>query len=314
MRNRIQWHSICVILLMIPGFFNQVSAKVIDKIVAIVNSDIITLVELNNESAPYLSRIEQGDYTQEQKSEMIRQVHEKVLNLLIDQSLTQQEANRYNISVSEIDIDAAIENFIAAKSIHLENLDRMLAQEGLTMETWRESFKKQILQSKLINHAVRSKVVITESEIEAYYNDHLDDFAGIRKYHLRNILSTDKNQIEEIYKKLEQNIKFTTLAKKYSMAPNASDGGDLGVFDITSFSEEIKSKISDLKKGKFTGIISTAQGFQIFFVQDIISEGDKTLEQAHDEIYDRLYMEQVEIKFKTWLKSLKEKAHIEIKL
>lgn len=315
MKIKNQWYpSVCFIIglvIMLGGFS---SAEVIDKIVAIVNSDIITLVELNNESAPYLQRIEKGNYTTDQKKQMVKDVHEKVLNSLIDRSLTNQEVKRYNIRVEDSEIDSVIEKFKSSRSISHEDLEQMLAQDGLTFADYRGKIEQNILQSKLINHAVKSKVVITESEIKEYYDSHAKEYAGVKKHHLRNILNSDEERIEEIYKKLKKNAQFTTLAEKYSTAPNASDGGDLGVFDISNFSEEIKSQISGLQKGQFTKVISTSQGFQIFFVEDVVLEGNMTLEQAHDEIHDRLYRVQAEKKFKTWLESLKKRAHIELKL
>ena len=107
---------------------------------------------------------------------------------------------------------------------------------------------------------------------------------------------------------------FSKIAKQYSIAPNASDGGDLGVFDISSFSTGIKDSIALLKKGEYTDVIQTAQGFQIFFVVDIEQGETRTFEQARDEIYETLYREQVTKKFETWLDSLKKKAHIKILL
>ncbi|MBU2429365.1 MAG: peptidyl-prolyl cis-trans isomerase, partial [Proteobacteria bacterium] len=105
---------------------------------------------------------------------------------------------------------------------------------------------------------------------------------------------------------------FAELAKQYSNAPNASDGGELGLFEISSFPESIQKSVSKLSKGEHTDVISTARGFQIFYLQDIVTDGGKTLEQAYDEIHGLLYDREVEQKFGTWLKALKEKAHIKI--
>ncbi len=315
MKIRFQLQVVCIAAcLLITTLCWQVSATVIDKIVAIVNSDIITLVELNREAAPYVERIKAAGYSADEKQQMIREVHEKVLDALIDKALAHQEAQRYKITVSESEITEAMENFMTSKGISQADMETMLAQEGLTMEGYRETYKKQILQARLYNHAVKSKVVITEAEVMEEYKANEKDFAGVKKYHLRNILTDDEDLINQVYQKLKKSIRFSTLAKKYSIAPNAFDGGDLGLFDVSNFSEEIKTQIGNLKKGQFTQVIHTSQGFQIFYIEDIVVEGHKTFEQAHDEIYDKLYRKQVDIKVKTWLESLKKEAHIERKL
>lgn len=290
------------------------SAQVLDKIVAIVDSEIITLVDLNREAAPYIKRIEAAGYSKEKYAQAKARVFENVLNNLIDKSLTQQEAKKYGLSVSGEEVDTAIENFRKTKSISQEELDAMLARDGMDLETFRESFGEKLLQNKLINHAVKSKVVITDSEIKAYYEANKTAYSGVKKYHLRNILVGDEEQIQLVYELLKQKKAFAGLAKEYSKAPNAPDGGDLGLFDIANFSEQIKDRIQPLEKGQYSQIIDTAQGFQIFYVQDIVLEGNKTLEQAREEIYGQLYQPKVEEKFKTWLNSLKEQAHIEIRL
>ncbi|MBU8911202.1 MAG: SurA N-terminal domain-containing protein [Desulfobacterales bacterium] len=296
------------------SFCWPVSADVIDRIVAIVNNDIVTLVQLSRESAPYMKNIESSGYPDEKKKEMMQDINKKILTALIDQSLTRQEASKYQINVSDTEITNALENVKKAKALNQEEFEYALNQEGLTLKEYRENVKKQILQGKLINYAVKSKVIITESDIKKRYESNAEKYSGKKKYHLRNILMDNEDEIKEIKKKLDKNKEFITLAKKYSIASNALDGGDLGRFDINNFSENIKDSISKLDKGGFTNVITTAQGFQIFYIEDIVLEGAKTLEQAQDEIHESLYREQVDKKFETWLESLKKKAHIKIML
>jgi len=289
-------------------------ADVVDRIVAIVNDDIITLVQLNREAGPYVKNIESSSYSDEKKQQMIKDLKRKILNALIDQSLTHQEAGRYHINVSDNEISNAVENVRKNKGMSKEEFKAALAAEGLTLDEYRENVKKQILQARLINFAVKSKVVVTESDIKAYYDAHKDRYAGEKRYHLRNILMDDESKIRGIKNKLDHGKKFATLAKRYSMASNASDGGDLGIFDIENFSESVKNSISKLKKGEYTPVISTDRGFQIFYVEDIIIKGRKTYKQAHDEIHEILYRKKVKDKFETWLEALKKRAAIKIML
>lgn len=296
------------------SFCQPLSAEVVDRIVAIVNSDIVTLVQLKKETQPYMKNIESSGYSVEKKKTLMHEVNKNMLNAMVDRLLTQQEAARYHINVSDNEINNAVEKMKKRRSLSQEEFEQALNKEELTVKEYRDNIKKQILQTKLINHAVKSKVVITESDIKKEYKKNAEKFSGQKKYHLRNILMKNRDDIKEIKNKLDKKNKFTVLAKKYSMASNASDGGDLGFFDIENFSEKIKTSISKLSIGDYTDVISTAQGFQIFFIQDIVMEGGKTLKQAHDQIQESLYRREVEKKFKTWLESLKKKAHIKIML
>ncbi len=311
--NKNSWIIFSLIIISV-SFCGSISADVIDRIVAIVDDDIVTLVQLNKETSPYMKNIESSEYSGDKKKEAIQTINKKILNALIDRSLTQQEAKKYHLDVSVVEIDNAVENVKESKSITQEEFEKALEQEGLTLKDYRENIKKQILQAKLINHAVKSKVIITESEIKKVYEDSTKKYSGKKKYHLRNILIKNEDEIKEIKKKLDKNKDFSSLAKEYSIASNASDGGDLGTFDINNFSISIKDSISKLNKGDYTDVMQTTQGFQIFYVEDIVVEGVKTFQEAYDAIHASLYNEQVDKRFKTWLESLKEKAHIKIML
>jgi len=311
--NKNSWIIFSLIIISV-SFCGSISADVIDRIVAIVDDDIVTLVQLNKETSPYMKNIESSEYSGDKKKEAIQTINKKILNALIDRSLTQQEAKKYHLDVSVVEIDNAVENVKESKSITQEEFEKALEQEGLTLKDYRENIKKQILQAKLINHAVKSKVIITESEIKKVYEDSTKKYSGKKKYHLKNILIKNEDEIKEIKKKLDKNKDFSSLAKEYSIASNASDGGDLGTFDINNFSISIKDSISKLNKGDYTDVMQTTQGFQIFYVENIVVEGVKTFQEAYDAIHASLYNEQVDKRFKTWLESLKEKAHIKIML
>jgi len=313
MKKKINWIIFSLILISF-SFCGSISAEIIDRIVAIVNTEIVTLVQLRKETAPYFKKIEASGYSDEKKNQTMQDIDKKLLNALVDQSLTQQEAQKYHINVSNTEVDNAVENVKKSKSLTDKEFESALEGEGLTLEVYRENLRKQILQARIINHAVKSKVIIIESDIIKEYQANTDKYSGKKKYHLRNILMDNEDKIKEVKKELDKNKEFISLAKEYSIASNASDGGDLGTFDISNFSQNIKESISKLNKGQFTDVISTAQGFQIFYIEDIVMEGAKTLEQAQDEIHGKLYNEQVEKKFETWLESLKEKAHIKIML
>lgn len=285
-------------------------AEVVDRVVAIINEDIVTQVDIEREAAPFLNKIASSGHSREKQEELIKKVKGDLLEALIEQSLTQQEARRYGISISEDEIDNAVESVKARRSLTQEEFEKALSYEGMTIEVYRENIKKQLLHARIINVAVKSKVVITDTDIQTYYNNHIAEYAGKKKHHLRNILMRDREEIGEIKRRLDENQSFVILAKQFSMAPNASDGGDLGLFDISNFTPQIRESISKLEKGEYTDIIQTAQGFQIFFIEDIVLDGNRTLEQAADEIEGILYQEEVEKKFQSWLETLKKNAHI----
>ncbi len=300
--------------LLFVGVFTLATAEVVDRIVAVVNNDIITLSQLNKATEPYKVNIASSQNLQAQKEELVKQLETDILQQLIDASLTRQEAVKYGIDVDDTDVDRAMDNFKKSNNLDQETLERGLAAEGLTIDEYREKLREQILQSMLVNRAVRSKVIITDSDVQKYYEANLDKFSGIKKYRLRNILTESEADIQFVEKKLRKKASFAALAKDYSIGSNASEGGDLGVFDINSFSQQIKTALENLNKGEFTSVMRTGKAYQIIYVADILMEGNLTVEQASDKIQEILYQKQAEQQFKEWINSLKESAHVKLML
>ncbi|MDD9304644.1 MAG: SurA N-terminal domain-containing protein [Desulfobacter sp.] len=296
------------------GFFSQSSAEVIDRIVAIVNNDIVTLSELNKATMVYRKNIQASQNSDTRKQELITQLESDMLNQLVESSLTIQEAGKYGIEVKTQDVDRAIENFKTANKIDDEGLERGLAAEGMTIAEYREKMKDQILQSMLVNRAVRSKIVITDEDIQTYYDAHKDEFIGIKKYQLRNILSQSQDEITLVENRLKSGESFADLAQEFSIGSNASQGGELGLFDINSFSQDIKTALEGLKKGDHTPVMKTGSAFQIIYVEDIIMEGNQTADQAKTKIQNILFKEQGQKQFNQWMESLKQNAHIKLML
>lgn len=291
-----------------------VYAEVVDRIVAIVNNDIITLSELNKAAQPYRQNVEASQNSNARKKELLRQMETDMLNQLVETSLANQEAEKFGIKVTDEDVDRAVENFKQENRLDDEGLERGLAASGMTLADYRKRLKTQIQQSMLVNRAVRSKIIITDEDVQEYYTAHKDQFTGIRKYRLRNILTRTSEDMDLVKAKLKQNVPFQELAEEYSIGSNASEGGALGLFDITSFSEEIRNALEGLEKGGFTPVLQTGGAFQIIYVDDIVLEGSQTVDQAKKQIQDILFREQGQQQYELWIESLKKNAHIKLML
>lgn len=287
--------------------------EIVDRIVAVVNDDIITLSQLHKAVQPYLKQVSSSQRSEAEKTKMVETIEKEMLQTLIDRTLTRQEAVRRQISVSDEDVDSAIENFKQQNGLDQKGLEQALAADGISMDEYRERVREDMIQSLLINRVVRSRIIVTQADIEAYYHAHPEKFKGDEKYHLRNILTATESDAQQVLSRLDQGLSFSEAARQFSMAPNADEGGDLGVFDINTFNDTIKAAVAPLKQGEYSKVVSTQQGFQIIFVEEIQSAG-KTLDQARDEIQQILYQEQGEEKFSTWIESLKKNAHIKIML
>ena len=289
--------------------------EVVDRIVAIVNDDIVTLVQLDTAAAPYRKNIETSQESSARKKELMTQMYTQVLNQLVENSLVVQEAKRMGIAVDDADVDRAVENFKKEHNLDQEQLKLGLAAQGMTLEQYRERIREQITQSMIVSRAVRAKIVVTDEEVNAYYKSHYQEFKAKKKYHLKNIIVKDSTALATVRKKLENNVDFSQVAKDLSIGSNASSGGELGTFDISSFSSEIKEALEGVAKGQYTKPVDMGDAFQILYVADVISMGQGPVqEEVEKQIQDILYREHGEAQFKKWMETLKSSAHIKLML
>ncbi|MBF0119462.1 MAG: SurA N-terminal domain-containing protein [Desulfobacterales bacterium] len=302
-----------VVLILIFSTGNFAFGEIVDRIVAVVDDDLITLMDLNNALKPYADRIKYMENPNEEEAKMLLKLREDILNNLINQKIEDEEIKKSKISISEKEIDEAIERVKEANSHTDEMLREALSREGIKIEDYRNKVKEQILRGKLVNIKVKSKIVIVKDDIKAYYESHPDEYGSVKKYHIKNILiKNDYEKMKEVFKRIKSGESFELLAKNYSESPFASEGGDLGLFKLEELSSNVQDLIKNMKKGDISDILNTEQGYQCFYLYDILETKKKSLSEAEKEIEEKLYQEVVEKKFMEWLTELRKQSHIKI--
>lgn len=304
-----------------PG---HLRAELVDRVMAVVNNEVILLSDLESAMQPLHQKLEQEGYSKAQQRILLADQRPQLLEQLINEKLTDQQINRYNIRVDDAELDATIERILEANRLTRERLLRMLEMDGLTYEAYREQIKDQILRTKLVNLEVRSKIVVTDDDVKKYYQEHSDQYGGTTEYHLRHIMirlepgasEAQKQRAREklagVYDRLQAGEPFDQLARTYSEAPSSSLGGDLGVFEDKVLAAPIRKALAGLQPGQYTSIVDTEQGLQIFLLEDLKIDGGRSLKEVQSEIQQKLFAEIVDQKFQTWLKELRQSSHIKI--
>ncbi len=243
---------------------------------------------------------------------------------MIDDALTDQEIRESGIIVGDAEVDEAVERVKSMNYYTDEQLRQALTASGMSLEEYRKELKKQIMRNKLVNMRVKSNIIITQSDVQSYYNDHPEIYSGKKKYRLCNIImelppyadeqvkAETKQKMEAIRDQLEAGQSFKDLARAHSEAFNAKEGGELGLFALDDLSEIIRDAVSQMQPGDFSAVIETDQGFQIFYVEEIVQTDGKPLLDVTDEIEQKLYEQEVNAKFQEWIQNLRENAHIQI--
>jgi len=294
-------------------------AEVVDRILAVVNDDIVTLYEFNKAFKLYETRIRSLNYPPEKERQMLEKVREDVLNELIDEKLTEQEIQQLNLSVSDTEIENTIERFKAANHLTDAQFQNALVKEGLSLEEYREQVKDQLLRAKLVNRQVKSKIVITKEEIQAYYEKHPERYGPKTRYRLRHIFmripadagkearAQKKKQMERILEELKKGAPFAALARRHSEVA-AEDGGLLGLFDFEELSQTLRETLTGKGAGEFTGLLETEQGYQIVYIDAIVEIPAKELDGVSAEIEEKLFQDQIKKRYETWLEEIRTQS------
>lgn len=322
------WLTFVVMLLPpaagIMGQNPEARADMVDRIVAVVNEDIITLSEFDEFFAPHAQKIKAYGYMSEEERQMLFKLRETIINQMIDKKLTDQEIRRLSLTVSDAELNNAIEKIKEKNLMTDEDLRARLNAEGLTMEGYRTEMREQIQRAKLVEREVKAKIIITDEDLREYYEKNMEEFSEDTRYHLRNIImktssyagERDKQAVMDkmtmVMERLNKGESFESLALIYSESTFAADGGDLGLINKKDLTPQIQKALDKITPGRYTEILNTEQGLQIFYLEEALSSQSKSLEEVRSRIEEKLYSQMLDKRFKEWVTDLRKEAYIKI--
>ena len=300
----------------------KADAEVVDRIIAFVNDDIITLSELNEKTKAFVAA-QQNPFLREQQ-QSLEEIRRNMLDSLINERLAAQEVSRLKISVGEPEVDATIARIMQENQLSQEAMEAQLRKEGATYKEFRQRIKSSLEQRKLVSREVQEKTIITDEMVEAYYKSHIKEFRGKERWHLQDIYlpfpegdtREERTRVygvaEQILKRLHEGADFGLLAQRYSQGPGAEAGGDLGFFSRGELEPALERAIENLEPGETTPAIETARGLHIFKVTEVDRTPAKTLDEVRESIRSSLYTREVDFRYREWLSALRERSYIKI--
>jgi peptidyl-prolyl cis-trans isomerase SurA len=305
----------------LPGI-HHASGETLNRVVAIVNDDLVTLYELNKKIQELTGRTPVE--LRSQNEENYFQVRSQVLELLINEKITLGKIQEMGIKVTQKQIDDSIEKIKSDNKWTQEDLVSRLQKDGLTLEKYKENMKRELERIRLVNIEVRSRILIREEMMTRYYEENKDKFNEKMKVHLASIFllfknPDDKKESLEIEKKggellarLKAGEDFKDLARKFSQGPGAEDGGYLGAFQLDELNPGLKKILEVIPEGGFSDLIIMPKGLQIIMVVKKEGGKAKSFDEVRDAIYGILYQEEIDKRYQDWIKELRERSYTKI--
>jgi parvulin-like peptidyl-prolyl isomerase len=300
-------------------------STVVDRIVAVVNDDIITLSELENTFLPYQKRID-ASYRGADKEKVIAEGRIMVLNRMIDSRLIQQFSKKAGIVVKDDEIMGTIKDLLRRRNISMEQFTQTLEREGSSLESYMQDMKEQMTRMRLLRRELKTKIIVSDDEIGENYVKHRDEYEGTEAVRIKQILillpqNADRTvtamlrtDAEGIHKRLIDGEPFDLLAAQFSQGPSAATGGDIGFLEKGTMLPEVDVVAFRLAKDEISEIIVSPVGFHIIKVMDRRGAGLKPIAIIREEIKAKLEEEKMEKSYEEWITDLRKRSHIEIRL
>ncbi len=308
------------------GFLSApASAEVVERIAAIVNDDIILLSEVEEVARSYRSMLV-GIRDPDRRTAKEKEIHTKVVDSLIEDKLLQQQMKELNFSVSEREVDGAIERVMKQNNIpDQDTLKEALKQQGIEWTKYRGEVRKQLEKWQFINAKVGNRIKISDAEVELTYEKEKDSQESEYEYRASHILfrvaaddspardAAQRTRAEETLERLKAGEAFSQLAKELSEGPTARFGGDLGFFREGVMVKAFEDTVLALSEGETSGVVRSPFGYHIIRLtekREVVSGG---VDEAKSDIRQRLREEAMQREMAVWLKQLRGKAYVDIK-
>jgi peptidyl-prolyl cis-trans isomerase SurA len=315
-----QFRSV-IFLCLALSMFDAAEAKVFDRVVAKVNSEIITLSSVD-ERVELLRQKYRGDFQGRDEKEVL----EEALNTIVEEKLQLQEGKKRGLAVDDSAVEAAVTDIEKKNGLEDGQLATMLESEGRSMESYKNHIRDQILVSKVVRFELGSRVSISQRKIAKYYHDNQKDFWESGKARVRHILiltekglSVDKKRkkylrAKEILSEVRRGKDFATAAKEYSEDISASEGGDVGFVEKGKMVPEFEKAVYSLKKGAISDIVETEYGYHIIKVEEVLTGRTLPLKDVKNQIQFILSNKKQKSAYDEWMGELRKSAFIEISL
>ena len=320
MRKKSFWTGIVFLALAIAPCPRVWATEVLERIIAVVNDEIVTEQDLQYMMAPVIAQY-RTVYTGQAYVDKAKEARKEFVQKVIEDKLILSEAKRRQVIVKDEEVDEMItevRNKFPSREIFLKAIE----DQDLTEKKLWNRFRDQLLMQKLVNYEVRSRVSVSPGEVSEYYKAHPEEFSQGDRVRLQHILIRSggartveeaKTFAEALVVQLKEGKPFEELAKTYSEAAEAQEGGQMGWMEKGQLLGSIDEQVFTLGAGELTPPIQSSLGFHIFKILEKETSSVKPLSEVREQIQDQLFREKTNVRLEKWISDLRKNAYISIR-
>jgi peptidyl-prolyl cis-trans isomerase SurA len=296
------------------------NGTVVEDVIVHVNDQIISRSDVER-------AVQQLAQENQQNNASPTEVADRQKNMLrdmIDQQLLLSRAKELNLNV-DAEVIRRLDDI--RKQNHMdsmEDLEKAARSQGISFEDFKAQIRNSLLTQQVVRDEVGRRLQMTQTQEQAYYEAHKQEFAQPEQIRLSEILiptpaeandatvAQAQSKADEVAAKLKAGDKFEDLAKAYSGGQTAAQGGDLGMYKRGALAKVLEDQTFALKAGESTAPIRTRQGFVILKVTDHPAAGVPPLKDVEQQVEEAMYSEQMQPALRAYLTKLREDSYVEI--
>ncbi|MDH3638295.1 MAG: peptidylprolyl isomerase [Gammaproteobacteria bacterium] len=263
-------------------------AEEIDRIVVIVNDDVITESEFNRQ----ISNVKSDLRARNAKLPPERILRKQVLERMVNDKIQLQIAARSGVDVPDAMVDDAVRSLASRNNLTVDELERLLAGDGVPLASFRDNVKTQLTIRRLVEREIASRIAVTEEEIDSFLETQENQGTSASEFDISHILirvsegpgdaerGTAKQRAEQLVSELRGGLDFEQAAVANSEAPDALEGGRLGWRKPGQLPKLFMTALNGLEPGQVSDVLRSPNGFHILKLNDVRGQRSNQVEQT----------------------------------
>ncbi len=303
----------------------QPRGRVVDRVAATVNGEVVTLLDLAERAGPELQRADAqaaGPAREKARTRALK----TAFDALVAERLFEGQAAALGIEVTDAEVDQSIDEIKRRNNLDDARLDEALAAQGMDRVAYRKAVRHDLQTAHIMGVKVGSRVKVTDDDVKNYWQTHPREFAASDEVRVRHILvalpegasaaqtSAAHARAEKIAARLRAGEDFAKVAREVSDGPSAREGGELGWLQRGTVQPDIEKAAFALAAGQVSAPVQARAGFQILQVEERRGGSLKPLDSVKEDIRNRLVQEQVDSYREGFIAELRKDAVIDVRI
>ncbi|MBU0571560.1 MAG: peptidylprolyl isomerase [Candidatus Omnitrophica bacterium] len=293
-------------------------AEVLDKVIVVVNDEVITQREFDKIFIPVQQSYEEN-FKGGELEKRLAETKEALLRQMIDTKIAISEAKKAKVEAKEEEVQKRVDQ-IKAYYPDEDTFLQALNERGTNLTEFTKEVSEQMLAQQVVEQEVSARIVVTPAEINDLYKENEEQFVTPRRMKVSTVMvrkgeddEEGMRKIKDLKKRIEGGADISEVAKEYSEGPYAEKGGEIGYVVKGQLLPEMEEVIFSSDKGDLTKVVETRIGYHVFLVEEIEEPRKLELAEVSDFLRGEIFKKKFEKALMEWLEEKRKNAYIAYK-